>query len=176
MDVVLLLPLLTTTSYTDSRDRPAFSRNRQRVIEDHAKIIKAIASAKEVSEFRRRTVDRHANIMGALLDPVRSQSVSAEEAQKSLRIMVAACWDISIKVWSSGKTLHYVFPECAAKFSPGTMEPLNAHHLGATPEELVASMCRVSLVVTPTMTLRDDRDSARMQCHAIHKAQVIVMK
>ncbi|KAI0970867.1 hypothetical protein F4678DRAFT_479741 [Xylaria arbuscula] len=160
----------------DTRERPTHTRNRQRVIEDHAKLIKAIAMSKEVSEFRRRTVDRHANIMSALLDPCRAQGTSADIAQKSLRIMVAACWDISIKVWSSGKTLHYVFPECANKFSPGTMEALNGHHMAASPTELVASQCRVSLVVTPTMTLRDDRDAARMQCFAIHKAQVLVMK
>ncbi|KAK5632593.1 hypothetical protein RRF57_008307 [Xylaria bambusicola] len=160
----------------DSRDRPTYNRNRQRVIEDHAKLIKAIAMSKEVPEFRRRTVERHANIMSALLDPCRAQGISVEVAQKSLRIMAAACWDISIKIWSSGKTLHYVFPECANKFSPGTMEALNGHHMAASPEELVASQCRVSLVVTPTMTLRDDRDAARMQCFAIHKAQVLVMK
>ncbi|KAI0205698.1 hypothetical protein F4808DRAFT_472332 [Astrocystis sublimbata] len=156
--------------------RPTHNRNRQRIIEDHAKLIKAIAMSKEVSEFRKRTVDRHANIMSALLDPCRAQGTSVETAHKFLRIMVSACWDISIKVWSSGKTLHYVFPECANKFSPGTMEALNGHHMAASPEELVASQCRVSLVITPTMTLRDDRDAARMQCHAIHKAQVLVMK
>ncbi|KAI0541413.1 hypothetical protein GGR58DRAFT_519510 [Xylaria digitata] len=162
----------------DNRDRPppTNNRNRQRVIEDHAKLIKAIAMSKEVSEFRRRTVERHANIISALLDPCRAQGTSVETAQKSLRIMVAACWDISIKVWSSGKTLHYVFPECANKFSPGTMEALNGHHMATSPEDLVSSQCRVSLVVTPTMTLRDDRDAARMQCFAIHKAQVLVMK
>ncbi|TGJ80449.1 hypothetical protein E0Z10_g8319 [Xylaria hypoxylon] len=160
----------------DTRDRPTHNRSRQRVIEDHAKLIRAIAMSKEVSEFRRRTVDRHASIISALLDPCRSQGTSVDTAQKSLRIMVAACWDISIKVWSSGKTLHYVFPECANKFSPGTMEALNGHHMATSPEELVNSQCRVSLVVTPTMTLRDDRDAARMQCFAIHKAQVLVMK
>ncbi|KAI0455077.1 hypothetical protein F5B21DRAFT_524036 [Xylaria acuta] len=160
----------------DNRERPTHNRNRQRVIEDHAKLIKAIAMSREVSEFRKRTVDRHANIMSALLDPCRAQGTSVDVAHKSLRIMVAACWDISIKVWSSGKTLHYVFPECANKFSPGTMEALNGHHMASSPEDLVTSQCRVSLVITPTMTLRDDRDAARMQCYAIHKAQVLVMK
>ncbi|KAI0865384.1 hypothetical protein F4860DRAFT_509924 [Xylaria cubensis] len=168
--------LANIAGFTDNRERPTHNRNRQRVIEDHAKLIKAIAMSSEVSEFRKRTVDRHANIMSALLDPCRAQGTSVEIAHKSLRIMVAACWDISIKVWSSGKTLHYVFPECANKFSPGTMEALNGHHMASSPEDLVASQCRVSLVVTPTMTLRDDRDAARMQCYAIHKAQVLVMK
>jgi hypothetical protein len=161
-------------SPTDSRGAP--NRNRQRVIEDHATLIKAIAAAPEVHEFRKRTVERHANMMSALLDPCRSRSVTEQQAGKSLKIMVAACWDISIKIWSSGKTLHYVFPECATKFSPGTMEALNGHHMAGSPEELVNSQCRVSLVITPTMTLRDDRDAARMQCHAVHKAQVLVMK
>ncbi|KAI0395011.1 hypothetical protein F5Y17DRAFT_457405 [Xylariaceae sp. FL0594] len=156
-------------SIADGRQR--HDRQRQRIIEDHATLIRAIAAAPEVSEFRRRTVDRHAHMMSALLEPCRSNDVSAETAAKSIRIMVAACWDISLKVWSSGKTLHYVFPECAHKFSPGTMEALNGHHIGATPEQLLASQCRVSLVITPTMTLRDDRDASHMQCYAIHKAQ-----
>jgi len=169
-------PISTKTSFCAADSRQRHDRNRQRIIEDHATLIRAIAGSPEVGEFRRRTVDRHANMMSALLEPCRSQNVTAETAAKSIRIMVAACWDISLKVWSSGKTLHYVFPECAHKFSPGTMEALNGHHMGATPEQLVNSQCRVSLVVTPTMTLRDDRDAAHMQCHAIHKAQVLVMK
>ncbi|KAI2622842.1 hypothetical protein GGS21DRAFT_344649 [Xylaria nigripes] len=160
----------------DSRDRNTPNRSRQRIIEDHATLIKVIASSQDAADFRRRTVERHTNILSALLDPCRAQATSAEAAQKSLRVMVAACFDISIKIWSSGKTLHYIFPECASKFLPGTMEALNGHHMAATPEELVNSQCRVSLVVTPTMTLRDDRNSSRMQCHAIHKAQVLVMK
>ncbi|KAI0432327.1 hypothetical protein F5Y09DRAFT_353797 [Xylaria sp. FL1042] len=160
----------------DSRDRPANMRNRQRVVEDHAKLIKAIAMSRDVAEFRKRTIDRHSNVMSALLDPCRSQGTSGEEAHNCLRIMVAACWDISIKVWSSGKTLHYVFPECGTKFSPGTMEALNMEQMGATPSELVTSQWRVSLVMTPTMTLRDDRDATHMQCSAVHKAQVLVMK
>ncbi|GAP85549.2 hypothetical protein SAMD00023353_1301950 [Rosellinia necatrix] len=160
----------------DTRDRPIHSRSRQRVIEDHAKLIKAIAVSQSVGEFRRRTVDRHATLLSALLEPCRARGTPGDLAQKSLRIMVAACWDISLKVWSSGKTLHYVFPECANKFSPGTMEALNGHHMADRLDRLVHSQCRVSLVVTPTMTLRDDRDAARMQCHAIHKAQVLLMK
>ncbi|KAI1811004.1 hypothetical protein GGS20DRAFT_588950 [Poronia punctata] len=114
--------------------------------------------------------------MSILLGPCRSQTVTPETATKSLRIMVSACLDISMKIWSSGKTLHYVFPECAHKFSPGTMEALNGHHMASSPEELVNSQCRVSLVVTPTTTLRDDRDHKRMMCYPIHKAQVLVMK
>ncbi|KAI1820913.1 hypothetical protein F4861DRAFT_533343 [Xylaria intraflava] len=160
----------------DSKDRNAHNRNRQRIIEDHAKLIKVIATSDDSPNFRRRTVDRHTNVMSALLDPCRAQGTSADVAYKSLRVMVAACWDISIKIWSSGKTLHYIFPECASKFSPGTMEALNGHHMATSPEDLVSSQCRVSLVVTPIMTLRDDRDATRMQCHAIHKAQVLVMK
>ncbi|KAJ3572673.1 hypothetical protein NPX13_g4969 [Xylaria arbuscula] len=92
----------------DSRDGRSYNRNRYRVIEDHAKIIWAIATAKEGTKFRCCMVERHANIMGALLGPLRSQSVTAEEAQKSLRIMVSACWDISIKLWSSGMDLYYI--------------------------------------------------------------------
>lgn len=152
------------------------NRHRQRIIEDHATLIRAISINPDVGEFRQRNIERHANMMAALFEPCRSRGIPPDAIVKSLKIMVAACWDISIKIWGSGKTLHYVFPECASKFSPGTMDALNGHHIASSPEGLVNSQCRVSLVVTPTMTLRDDRDASRMQCFAVHKAQVLVMK
>ncbi|KAI8625446.1 hypothetical protein F5Y19DRAFT_489597 [Xylariaceae sp. FL1651] len=170
------LSALQTQIAAIAESRERVSRPRQRVIEDHARLIRAIASSEGINEFRNNTIERHVNIVTAMLDSLRSQGVSVITAQKSLRIMFTACWDISIKIWGSGQTLHYVFPECATKFAAGTMEALNGHHIAKTTEELINSQCRVSLVVTPTMTLRDDRDSARMQCHAIHKAQVLVMK
>ncbi|KAI1269727.1 hypothetical protein F5Y18DRAFT_437553 [Xylariaceae sp. FL1019] len=141
------------------------SRNRQRIIEDHAKLIRAMAAAPGIEVFRQNIADRHAIILGNLLAPMRSEGVEKEILVKSLRLIIAACWDISIKIWSSGQTLHYVFPECASKYTPGTMEAMNGQMIAKTPEELCNSQCRLSLVITPTMTLRDDRDSNNLQCH-----------
>ncbi|KAI0154425.1 hypothetical protein GGR57DRAFT_502627 [Xylariaceae sp. FL1272] len=149
------------------------SRNRQRIIEDHAKLIKAMAATPGIEVFRQNIADRHAIILGNLLAPMRSEGVEKESLVKSLRLIIAACWDISIKIWSSGQTLHYVFPECASKYTPGTMEAMNGQMIAKTAEELCNSQCRLSLVITPTMTLRDDRDSNNLQCHGIHKAQSI---
>ncbi|KAI1179842.1 hypothetical protein F4777DRAFT_599814 [Nemania sp. FL0916] len=153
--------------------RSGTNRNRQRIINDHASVIQTIAGSEDIGEYRQVIVERHASMMDSILEPMRAQGASGTQARHSLRVMVGACWDISVKIWSSGRTLHYNFPECAARFVPDTMEALNQHHFAKSPGELVRGHCRVSLVVTPTMTLRDERDNAPVHCGAIHKAQVL---
>ncbi|KAI0601772.1 hypothetical protein F4775DRAFT_352439 [Biscogniauxia sp. FL1348] len=152
------------------------SRARQRVIEEHARLIQAMVKSEKMKHFRTRVVDRHASMLAHILEPLRSQDVTHEQALKSLRIMVAATWDISTKVWTGGMTLHYVFPDTGSKFAFGTMDALNGRQVARTPELLQFSQCRISLVVTPTLTLRDDRDRDYLKTFGIHRAEVLVMK
>ncbi|KAI1506195.1 hypothetical protein F5X99DRAFT_426239 [Biscogniauxia marginata] len=152
------------------------SRARQRVIEEHARLIQAIVASDKIKHFRSRVVDRHASMLAHILEPLRSRNVSHEQALKSLRIMVAATWDISTKVWTGGMTLHYVFPDTGSKYAFGTMDALNGRQVAPSPELLQFSQCRISLVVTPTLTLRDDRDRDYLKTFGIHRAEVLVMK
>ncbi|KAI1494699.1 hypothetical protein F5X96DRAFT_693808 [Biscogniauxia mediterranea] len=152
------------------------SRARQRVIEEHARLIRAMVGSEKMKHFRTRVVDRHASMLAHILEPLRSQDVTHEQALKSLRIMVAATWDISTKVWTGGMTLHYVFPDTGSKYAFGTMDALNGRQVARTPELLQFSQCRISLVVTPTLTLRDDRDREYLKTFGIHRAEVLVMK
>ncbi|KAI5927904.1 hypothetical protein F4810DRAFT_162977 [Camillea tinctor] len=152
------------------------NRARQRVIEEHARLIQAMVGSDKMKHFRTRVIDRHASMLAHILEPLRSQNVTHEHALKSLRIMVAATWDISTKVWTGGMTLHYVFPDTGSKFAFGTMDALNGRQVARSPELLQFSQCRISLVVTPTLTLRDDRDRDYLKTFGIHRAEVLVMK
>lgn len=73
-------------------------------------------------------------------------------------------------------TLHFQFPECASKFTMATMKPLNGQVLAASPEALQFNQYRISFVVAPIITLRDDREANLMRTYGVRKAEVIVMK
>ncbi|RYP84536.1 hypothetical protein DL770_005190 [Monosporascus sp. CRB-9-2] len=152
------------------------SRNRQRVIEEHARLVKAILAHPNAKKFRDETVDRHAQMLAMILRPMRNNTVDDETALKSLRILVKAAWNTSTKIWSSNMTLHYYFPECGTKFAMATMEALNGNHLASSPEHLQFAQYRISLVVAPTLTLRDDREAGLLKTFGIRKAEVLVMK
>lgn len=112
----------------------------------------------------------------AIMRPMRNTTVTDEMALKALRIFIKASYNMSMKIWSSNMTLHYYFPETGNKFSVATMDAKNGNILGGNPEHLQHSQYRISLVVGPTLTLRDDRETRFLKTFGIRKAEVLVMK
>ncbi|KAI1474934.1 hypothetical protein F4774DRAFT_429419 [Daldinia eschscholtzii] len=164
---------ITTFHRAGGRTNP---RDRQRVIEEHARIVAHALKSSNIELFKKESIERHAHMMAIIMQPLRSISVTDKDAIKPLRVMVSATWEVSAKVWMSGMTLHYTFPECACKFAEGTMEPVNGGALGLSPSELQMTHTRVSFVVSPVLSVRDERDENELEYHGIKKAQVLVMK
>ncbi|OTA88805.1 hypothetical protein M434DRAFT_120991 [Hypoxylon sp. CO27-5] len=156
------------------------SRERQIVINDHARIIKHAfqdtALAARMTEFRENSINYHAQVLSEILKPLRAMSVQDDAAFKSLRIMVAGTWDISSKVWMSGMTLHFLFPDCGCKFTDPTMKAINLEQFQASAAELQHLQARVCFVISPSLTVRDERDENNMICQHIRKSEVIIMK
>ncbi|KAK7948597.1 uncharacterized protein PG986_009483 [Apiospora aurea] len=147
---------------------------RQRLIEDHAKLIKHIIYSPEGNDFRDRSVTKHVNILSTILRPMRNCTTDDQAAQKALRIVINNAWTVTCKLWTSCMTAHFFFPETGSKFSNGQMRPMN--HLEIPPEQLQYSQWRVMLVVSPTLSLRDDRNPESLRTHELMKADVLVMK
>ncbi|KAL7624265.1 hypothetical protein AAE478_005825 [Parahypoxylon ruwenzoriense] len=152
------------------------ARARQRVVAEHARIIFHALKDKNMARFRYETIERHTQMMAMILQPLRSKMVTDEEAIKSLRIVTSVTWEITTKIWTSGMTMHYTFPDCAAKYSFGTMDAINGRQMASSPEELQFSQTRISFVISPILSLRDERDEGQIKCHALRKAEVLVMK
>ncbi|KAI0484454.1 hypothetical protein GGR56DRAFT_679943 [Xylariaceae sp. FL0804] len=149
------------------------SRPRQRVIEEHALLIESVTKDAGFAAFRAAQTTRITALLTCLLEPLRSACVDRERALRSTRVLVAAALDVAARVWTSAVTLHSVFPECGAKFAVGTMTPLNASQFGArSASELQYSQVRICLTVTPTLTLRDEREGSRLRCYGVHRAEV----
>ncbi|KAI8957910.1 hypothetical protein F5Y11DRAFT_62729 [Daldinia sp. FL1419] len=164
---------ITTYHHPNARANP---RDRQRVIDEHARIVAHALEGGGVEQFKRESIERHSQMISIIMQPLRSMSVTEKEALASLQVMVSATWEVSSKVWMSGMTLHYTFPDCACKFAEGTMEPVNSVMLGLTAHELQMSQSRVSFVVSPVLSVRDERNEHELEYHGIKKAQVLVMK
>ncbi|KAI0131371.1 hypothetical protein F4814DRAFT_445509 [Daldinia grandis] len=171
--LIALQEKITTFHHSGGRANP---RDRQRVIDEHARIVTHALKDSRIELFKKESIERHAHMMAIIMQPLRSISVTDKDAIKPLRVMVSATWEVSAKVWMSGMTLHYTFPECACKFAEGTMEPVNGSALGLTPAELQMSQTRVSFVVSPVLSVRDERNENELEYHGIKKAQVLVMK
>jgi hypothetical protein len=162
-----------TNCYVIDAGRPQ-GQQRQRVIEDHAKLISFIVNSEEAAEFRANLVEDHTTMLRDILKPMRSCMVDDEKAFKAISIVIKAAWTITSKIWTSGMTLHFFFPETGSKFSFGTMRPMN--FMNVQPEQMQYSQFRVMLIVTPTLSLRDDRDLDSLRTHELMKADVLVMK
>ncbi|ORY56917.1 uncharacterized protein BCR38DRAFT_478556 [Pseudomassariella vexata] len=149
-------------------------KQRQRIIEDHAKVVQHIITTPEGKDYRTGIVERHSETLLNILRPLRNSSSDEHEALKSIRIVVNAAWAITSKIWCTGVTVHFFFPETGSKFSFGQMRPMN--HLHMSPEQMQYSQYRVMLVVVPTLSLRDDRDLDSLRTAELMKADVLVMK
>lgn len=148
---------------------------RQRIVMDHAKVVQFILdSGDEADEFRDRSVARHVAMLMEILKPMRSCSIDDETARKALTVVINAAWTITTRIWTSGMTLHYYFPETGSKFAYGTMRSIN--YTDTPSDQMQYQQYRIMLVVTPTLSLRDDRDMDRLRTHELLKSDVLVMR
>ncbi|KAI2625338.1 hypothetical protein GGS26DRAFT_600080 [Hypomontagnella submonticulosa] len=143
-------------SFKNSNSRN--TRERQLAINEHAAALTHALKKPAMQEFREKSINQHVRMVVSILEPLRAAKSTDEEAAKAVRIMVNVTWEISAKVWTSGMTLHYTFPDCGHKFAFGTMDAANGAHIGLTPQDLQYSQTRIAFVVSPILTMRDERD------------------
>lgn len=147
---------------------------RQRLIQDHAKLIRYIIYSPEGKGFRDNLVYKYTEVLLEVLRPMRSCTVDDEMARKGLHIVINAAWTITSKLWTSGMTIHYYFPETGIKFSQGSMRHMN--HMDVSQEQVQFAQWRVMLIITPTLSLRDDREGDAVRTHELMRSDVLVMK
>jgi hypothetical protein len=141
---------------------------------DHAKVVQFIVEAPEAEVFKRRSVAKHVDMLHSILKPMRSCSIDDEQSRKGLTVVINAAWTITTRIWTSGMTLHYYFPETGSKFAYGTMRSIN--YTDTPSDQMQYQQYRIMLVVTPTLSLRDDRDMDRLRTHELLKSDVLVMR
>jgi hypothetical protein len=103
-----------------------------------------------------------------MLDNNSLRSVAGGE----LGVIIVKAWDISVSMNSSNLTFQVYFPETAQKFSAATMISKDKHY--ADPISLQVKQVRLKLVITPVVTMRDDRGTT-IRAKNLHRATVLTM-
>lgn len=106
-----------------------------------------------------------------MLGPLLNRGCPRADAGKELGIIAVASWDLAIKMYTSHLSFQVYFPETTAKFSSATMVATEAR---ADSFKLQLRQARLKLVVTPVITMRDDRGTT-IKAKNLHMATVLIM-
>lgn len=89
-----------------------------------------------------------------------------------LGALILKAWDLSIKINTAPLTFQILFPETAGKFNASTM--IAKDKPWADQMQLQIKQTRLKLVITPVVTMRDDR-TRTIRAKNLHHSSVLTM-
>lgn len=101
-----------------------------------------------------------------------NDSISREGPGKDLGAICFAAWDLSASMHTSHLTFQVFFPETASKFSAASMMAKDQPNM--RPMDLQVRQTRLKLVITPVVTMRDDRGTT-IKAKNLHHSTVLTM-
>jgi hypothetical protein len=101
-----------------------------------------------------------------------NDGVDRTTAGKDLGIIAVNAWDLSAKMNSSHLTFQITFPETASKFTASSMAAKDQPSEKSM--ELQIRQTRLKLVITPVITMRDDRGTTILAKN-LHHSTVLTM-
>lgn len=102
-----------------------------------------------------------------------NKGCSRTKAGSDLGVMIISSMEIGAKMWTAKLSFQIVFPELlGAKYTAGTM--IAKDHPHDNPYQLQTRQKRIKLVMTPSITMRDD-NSITIIAKNLHKANVLLM-
>jgi hypothetical protein len=106
-------------------------------------------------------------MVGPLLNANCGRAVAGQE----LGGLVITSWELAVKINTSHLTFQVYFPETCMKFSAATM---NAKDNTTDAMQLQIKQARLKLVITPVITMRDDRGTTILAKSILH-SDVLIM-
>ena len=122
--------------------------------------------------YRTNRLAHHTKQLRNILGPMLNDSSDRSLAGKDLGIIAVKAWDLATKMHSSGLTFHIIFPETASKFNASSM--IAKDQPTTKGMELQIRQTRLKLVITPVITIRDDRGTTLIAKN-IHQSTVLTM-
>ena len=167
-DQVLVKPV----SHIDTDEYVGLANERRQVLIDQkASAIQSLVSSAKYSDFRNMKFNQHTKALRNMLGPLLNVNASRAVAGKELADLVIKTWDIAVKMATSHVTFQIFFPETANKFCASTMDVKDNK---TDPMKLQLHQARLKLVITPVVTLRDDRGTTII-AKSILNSNVLVM-
>jgi hypothetical protein len=105
-----------------------------------------------------------------MLGPLLNVGASRSDAGKGLGAIAVAAWDLSVKMHTSCRSFQVYFPETSSRFTPAIMVAKEARV-----DLLHMRQARLMLVITPVITMRDDRGTTIVTKN-LHMSNVLIME
>ncbi|KAJ5050631.1 uncharacterized protein L3040_002507 [Drepanopeziza brunnea f. sp. 'multigermtubi'] len=145
---------------------------RQSLVDQRAAIIQRVVKGPTWDLFRKSQLATHSKALREILGPMLDNNSLRSVAGGDLGAIIIKAWEISVSINSSKLTFQVYFPETAQKFSAATMISKDKHYVD--PMTLQIKQVRLKLVITPVVTMRDDRGTT-IRAKNLHRANVLTM-
>ncbi|KAK6610718.1 hypothetical protein H4I96_02316 [Botrytis cinerea] len=171
-----IMTLKTFEQYNDTQltARPtASAEKRQKLVAEQSAVVKSVINAPEFARFRNDSLTNHTKHLRDILGPLMNEGTSKSKAGTDLGAIIIASMDLCCRMWTAKLSFQVIFPELLGnKFTAGTM--IAKDHPRDNPYQLQTKQKRLKLVMTPSITMRDD-NSITIIAKSLHKASVLLM-
>ena len=134
--------------------------------------VKTVVSSALYQRFRAAQLSFHTKRLRDMLGPMLYDGAERSEAGKDLGAIAITAWELSVKMWTANISFQIYFPETIAKFSHSNMIAKDQPNVDGM--QLQIEQTRLKLVITPVITVRDDRRPAILVKN-LHQSHVITM-
>ncbi|KAH8672656.1 hypothetical protein BGZ60DRAFT_429975 [Tricladium varicosporioides] len=168
-------PLVRTTLEDVRRkllQRGLNNEARQELIDTQARACQSVLSSTSYQAYRANQLNNHTKRLRDILGPLLNDNVSLQAAGRDLGSIVVCAWELNCKMHCSHLTFQVYFPETASKFTAATM--VAKDRPSTDPMQLQIRQTRLKLVITPVITMRDDRGTT-IKAKNLHHSTVLTM-
>jgi hypothetical protein len=130
-----------------------------------------VVSSPYYQEFRKRMIDDHTKSVRDMVGPLLNYDCERGPAGQELGRFVIKAWTLSMRMHTEHVTFQVHYPDTATKFVAATMLPKDTD---IDAMQLQIQQTRVKLVLSPAVTMRDDRGTS-ITAKSILPAEVLVM-
>ncbi|KAG4430724.1 hypothetical protein IFR05_013799 [Cadophora sp. M221] len=154
------------------KERGLANDARQALTDRRANAIQSAVSSPYWEKYRGEQLFEHSKQLRGILGPMLNDSADRSTAGKDLGVIALKAWEISEHMNTAQVTFQVYFPETAGKFNAATM--ISRDNTITSPMNLQISQTRVKLVITPVITMRDDRGTT-IKAKNLHFSTVLTM-
>nr|CAD21083.1 hypothetical protein [Neurospora crassa] len=151
------------------------THERQAMVNRQAELVKQMVDHPKWAEFKNYKVNDHyqkfKKMVGPFLPPGPKSDVR-DEALFDLFSIAERAWSVAQMGWESRMTYVYLWSETCSKFVEASHTAVNSE---VPAGQLQARQMRISLVVTPGVTMRDDSRGMNIGTRLVRRSDVLVM-
>ena len=146
---------------------------QQQVINRRADVVASITDAPDYEDFRGNRLAYFTGELENMLKPLASHPSQAAHLNADTRFVVNQAWEISRLIATSRVQWGFRWPHTGERFSPATM---NSVYPQKDAQELFGQHWRVSLVISPIITITQDTGNRATSVHELHVSDVVCMQ